>query len=702
MSEADLRKQLAARLAETIKDSTTLPLLQFLCNGALHVDWRLPAHGIGPFASLAEDVLGLMTSQATGRPAVGIWEQEPDTGDFVRSRTHLDLWRFCADVERIPRKGNRKRVVFLGESVGRGFFFDPFYCPARVLEEQLSSTGVCVEVVDLAQSNSDPWWLSVVAAATPLLEPDAIVVFAGNNWRAGPLANVSAEHFAVDGPLLAADRGFSELLTRQRQRLDTIATQTVMHLSIAAAKARAALVLVIPEVNVGDWSNCPVDTLDVPLMSDDDTRNWVTAYVRASEAMQASAFAKAERLVREAVDRDGGASSASLDLLARAQLHQGNVRDASATLRQSRDLTLGFLDGTRVVPGIFSSVAETIRRVGAQAGATVVDLPQVFGDYYRGEMPGRRQFLDYCHLTSEGIRVAMAATAKSLAPLLGIETIELADLVTSAPSPSAEQEGWAHLLAGIHNAHWGQGIETCSHHFRRAIECYPPLEESAIPCVYDAFRHAAPSILLSSFDELARNKIAAVYLIGYGLHYRRFGLVREYGLLASLVAALPSLENTCPDPDLSLGHVSEIDLLRPHWSALTDGNRWYQRGFTAAYEFESIFPFVCAESQTLSLALTCRVPGAREAGEVVVELNGTAIGRILTHGDWHSGHCTADARIVKQGLNSLTLRWPNVSRFDMRNQLRHDFETGRKLDTRTHFGHFHELRISLSSMGGGT
>jgi hypothetical protein len=335
--------------------------------------------------------------------------------------------------------------------------------------------------------------------------------------------------------------------------------------------------------------------------------------------------------------------------------------------------------------------------VGSDAGATVVDLPQVFRDYYREELPGRRQFLDYCHLSAEGIRVAMSAAAESLAPLLGIKTKRMAALVESAPPPSAEQEGWAHLLAGVHNAHWGQGIEVCSHHFKRAIECCRSLEDSGIRCVYDTFRHASPPILLSSFDELTRNPIAAVYLIGYGLHYRSFGLVREHELLASLASASPSLERVCPDPDFSLGHAPEIDLLQPHWSALTDGNRWYRRAFTAAYEFESVFPFVSAESQSLSIALTCRVPGAREAGAVVVELNGTPLGSVATDGEWNSGRLTADARLVRQGVNTLAVRWPNVSRSDLRDRLRHDFETGRSIDVRTHFGHLHELRVSLTS-----
>lgn len=695
MGEERFRKELAERLAGKLKDSTLLPLLQFLSHGAAHQDWGSATRGLGPFASLAEDTLGSMTSQSTGRRSVGIWEEEAGTGDFIRSRTHIDLWRFCADVDRIPRKGARKRVVLLGESVARGFFFDPLYSPACVLQELLSCEGDPVEVIDLAQSNCDPWWLTVVMFNVSFLEPDAIVVFAGNNWRGEPLANLSAEHYSVDGPLITTDGGFAELLKRQRQRLEKLASQTFAQLSLAAGEAGAPLVFIIPELNLADWTNCPVGTLDLPLMSDHDTRRWVAAYGCAANALQAGSPAEAEHFIREVVKRDGGASSACLDLLARAQLSQRKVGDAWTTLRRSRDLTLCFLDGTRPVPGIFPGVADTIRRMGREVGAAIVDLPQIFSEYSHGEIPGRRLFLDYCHLSSEGIRVAMAAAARTLNQLLFSRERELADLVDQAPSPAAEQEAWAHLLAGIHNAHWGQNIDICSYHFSCAAGQQPALEESVIPRVYDTFRRGVPPTLLSSFNELVQNKMAAVYLLGYGSGFRSFGLVSEHRLLMSLLFAFPFLENVSPDPDFSLGHIPEIDLMAAHWSELTDGNRWFQRGFAAAYHPETTFPFVCDTPRPLSLGLTFRIPGSRETGNLSVELNGTPIATVDVHGNWHSVRLTTDASIVKHGVNLLTLRWPNIARTDLRPQLRSDFDTGRQLDARTHFGHIQDLRISV-------
>lgn len=692
MGEQITRKELATRLAEAIKDRTTLPLLQLLCDARAEDVGEVADIWTGPFSSLRDDTLGFAGGEGgSGSRAVGIWEEDPATGEFIRSRRHIDLWRFCANVDRIPKKGNRKRVAFLGESVARGFFFSPQYGPAQVLEKQLAAVGPSVEVVDLAQSNCGPWWLLEMTRAAAALQPDAIVVFAGNNWRAGSLTGASADAFVRDGGLLGEDGGLSALMARQQRRVAEIAEHTVRELAKAADEMGVPLILVLPEINVADWLSCPIGTLDVPLMSELDTVAWVDVFSEARDAAEAGDYLKAEQFVLEAIDLDGGTCSASLELLARVQSKQGKAREATAAVRRSRDI----VDETRVLPGIFTVVAEVIRTVGREVGALVVDLPDVYRQHFANSAPGRGQFLDYCHLNAEGIRVAMAATARAVVQTLFHNDTDLKRLVAAGPSPTREQEGWAHLLAGIHNAHWGQGTEICSFHFKRAASCYPPIGEISIPLVYDAFRHGVPPLLLSSFGELVKNQIASTYLMGYGLIGR--GLIREHELLKSIVTASPSLGNISSDPDFVLGEVGEIDLLDAHWLPLMDGNRWYRRAFKAAYELESTFPFVCARQQKLMLSVVCRIPAARQSGNVIVELNGARVGRVSVQDLWCAEDLVLERARVKQGLNSLRLIWPNVPRHDLRQRLKARFETGQQLDTRTHFGHLHELRISLAS-----
>lgn len=110
----------------------------------------------------------------------------------------------------------------------------------------------------------------------------------------------------------------------------------------------------------------------------------------------------------------------------------------------------------------------------------------------------------------------------------------------------------------------------------------------------------------------------------------------------------------------------------------------------------STYPFVCERSSTLLLTLTCRIPGALETGELSVKINEKQAASLPIDSEWRTTRFTADASLVNEGLNRLTLGWPLGSRSDLRPQLRHDFDTGRQLDVRTHFGQLHTLQLAMA------
>ncbi|MBN3821205.1 hypothetical protein G3N57_33875 [Paraburkholderia sp. Se-20369] len=306
--------------------------------------------------------------------------------------------------------------------------------------------------------------------------------------------------------------------------------------------------------------------------------------------------------------------------------------------------------------------------------------------------PGRRLFLDYCHHTAEGIRLATSAVAQTLLPVLFERDAAFDALLDAAPSPEREQEGWAHLIAGIHNAHWGQEAELCSHHFREAGQAAPEIARDAIHQVYDAYRGRTTPSLRPEFDQLSTNPIAETYLVGFGVLTR--SVFREAPLLAALADAFPALGERSPDPDYTLGELAELDLLEPHWSDLKDRNRWYRRAYSAAYASTSPFTFVAAAPRALSIALTCRIPGAHHADRVALALNGHAVGAAEVGDDWTSLRFEVPAHAVVQGVNHLSIYWPNVPREDRRAQLRSDFEAGARIDIRTHFAHLHHLTLA--------
>ena len=90
------------------------------------------------------DVLGVFDEYQATRPSgetgsVGIWEPVSREGAvyYERSLRRSSEWWSWANVKRIMPKGEKKRVLFVGESAARGFFYDPAYTPAQVLEHML-------------------------------------------------------------------------------------------------------------------------------------------------------------------------------------------------------------------------------------------------------------------------------------------------------------------------------------------------------------------------------------------------------------------------------------------------------------------------------------------------------------------------------------------------------------------------------------
>ena len=117
---------------------------------------------------------------------VGIWEPRFINGQvaYERSERFQHEWIHWADVSHITPKGKKKRIVFIGESVARGYFYDPLFTPTLVLQTMLQLCNVPqgVEVIDLARNNL--WFkndLLLLIDSARMLEPDVFVIFSGNN-----------------------------------------------------------------------------------------------------------------------------------------------------------------------------------------------------------------------------------------------------------------------------------------------------------------------------------------------------------------------------------------------------------------------------------------------------------------------------------------------------------------------------------------
>ena len=99
--------------------------------------------------------------------------------------------------------------MLFGESAAAGYLYAPHLTPARVLESQLENLGGegAFEVIDLARVNECLGPLVDTVSSSLQINPDLLVIFAGNNWNLLETPEVSPY-----APSVTARQGYATAL----------------------------------------------------------------------------------------------------------------------------------------------------------------------------------------------------------------------------------------------------------------------------------------------------------------------------------------------------------------------------------------------------------------------------------------------------------------------------------------------------------
>jgi hypothetical protein len=564
------------------------------------------------------------------------------------------------------------RVAFFGESVAAGYLYAPHLTPARVLEDQLRAAigRDDFEVIDLARTNETLPTLAATVRASVQIQPDLLVLFVGNNWNLLETPEVSPY-----APSIRARQRFAEALRDglegplrlAEEELRRTAEGTFELIALIAGAIGIPVVVVMPEVNLADWeTRQPVVSLPKKGVADWH-RLYGEAVDRLAQGDAKGALGLAERMQR----LDGGRCSSSWRLLARARLALGDATSPDsaraaclAEVDSARYPTLAFLSAPQATTQARELLREACRRYRRQ-GFACVDLREVFAEHTGSNLPGRRLFLDYCHLTREGIQVAMAAVTAEVLRLSGMTETEedWRSLLARLPEPpiTPEAEATARLGAAVHSAHRllsvGPKQEILEHWCRAALEASPGVE-SAMLDLLEARCAPGPAVLTAA----QQRNLASPYrlLLQHGWRWDHLDVDLIEVLLRILKRPVP--------PMLVENHgvrAEGIDLANPfyHWEPL---ERFYpevmdledlpKRGTYRSPWPESSFCLIVGDRRKVELELIARLA---DAGDVEPVVNGTALQPFYVDSDWTRNVFDAPAPLLHPGLNRLTLRWPS-------------------------------------------
>ncbi len=605
---------------------------------------------------------------------IGIWIPDSDDNNpgYIKNPDvdviEAGMW---ADCQYIPPKSSKKRVVFIGESVARGFFLEPHYTPASVLETILNSSiknnNGCdeFEVIDLARADLGIKDLQYLMEDSLKLEPDCLVLFAGNNWLAyNDLLQKKAAEFAgiisKSGSIIEYRERLKDWVKEQIQSL----LQCCLEIT---EKRNIRIFFVLPEFNLVDYKN---DTRhSVPYLKPQDTNRWLKVFGDAKDALQRNDEDEIEAQLLEMTAIDKGSSSIAPSLLAQFYCEQGNADKSEHYYKEARDAELWHWLNT---PRCYGFIQDHLRNESSKFNIQLIDLPVIFKNYLNNELPDRRLFFDYCHLTALGIKVSMSSTARQLLSELCDAECCVESLIDEAFDPPSEVLTRAHLLAANHNASWGQPGAIVRHHCGVAAgsneTTYHNLNQwtkiAGIPI---------PPIMTSAYQKTWDNGDKyVIYRLGTlgPFSYRHLVDNIEFYETKDKHSLSPIKRIRSAHHDAAK---KKIDLLQPY-SAIRS---WEQSeafcldklGYFRSYSLQNEFLFFCSLKKSIHFEITLRLPYAEQMeAPLRILINDAEFIELDVSKYWKRFVFDIEEGIKQEALNSLKIIWP-ITELNTQNEL---------------------------------
>jgi len=610
---------------------------------------------------------------------IGIWKPEVKNGNVSFVRMQPAAWNerelgFWADVERINPKAARTRVVLFGESVARGLFIDPHFNCAIALESYLNSQkeNKEIEVIDLAQSGQRLKRLKEMLVPALALEPDAYVIFAGNNWHlyefVSPGDILRIESMLRETASMKPIYAYVEAIFRER------ISDFVKYLGRFSSENRVPIVFIIPEFNLLDWR---VNSgWRNPLATDDLIKQSLYLRTLAEKELAEGNLHLAAALAEEMVQLTEETNPYGFEILSRCNIRQGQVGEARRFKQKALDTDL--LAASAPAPMCYSITREVLRQESAQHGVVLVDLPQRFEQHFPHELPGRRFFYDSVHMTVEGICLAMALAAEKLLPLLGCREQSWLELNRRDFAVDRQALAQSHVAAAYLNNAGRQDYEIIHFHCSEALRHAPEIADLMRLCI-NALVRKTNLKYVNEIERIVLKNGTSKYSFPNWTRTDQIGpYVSSKTLLAEglCIPLIRSMTDALSEIDTSIKRIvddmlkeehgvcsCERDLLQPAYTDVTYNDKefcWNLRSLCyKAYSSQSCFHLVCECPCSVKMIMTCRVQNANAVIEPVrVLVNGVVCHNFLATEDWTTSTWVVPAELMHDALNSIIVRWP--------------------------------------------
>jgi hypothetical protein len=602
--------------------------------------------------------------------------------EFVReNKWDKYLWLEERDILKPDKKEGTYRVCLVGESVAAGMFFSPNISPAKVLnsilDQTISDTINYVEVIDFSRNAMRIELLVDVVDAASQLNPDVIVVFAGNNFcRDHTIGRADQSNISKTLIDIATQQGPIGLVKHFTDEL-ALATHAAIDVLVANAVRNASEILWLIPTTRTSWQRLS----PVPWLGNGKTKQWHDLLKESLRALKSKHYSKVLELAQTMEELDQRTSPTSQRLLATAHFGLGQAGEAAKHCQQEVDVDCALERNSFLSPGIQSNVKTIIEERAKRDGFKCINLQTVFTEYSNAATDPIDLFVDYCHLSIEGMHVAMSSVAAEISTDFSNWNEVIKNIKPLTVDPKYIARGL--FEATIYTSHMQHSLDENSSKsnlrqcFRHALSLWEGLEQTMTQ--YVRMRHGA---VVTEVSQDAHQIVASANsLLDYGILQWIHGVDTQ-----TIEAICGALDDEGCDGKTLLTYYQEydkrklkegVDITNPRYLKYfgRDGEvDWDpERGtyrtqpYLRAYWPQLPLVFVADKNTHLDCCLISRLPvdgGKERQGSIKITVNGRFITELAVTHFWSRGHFRIEANFLSEGFNDIEIQWPDLPKDD--------------------------------------
>lgn len=604
-----------------------------------------------------------------GERNIGIWHKEAENSEFyTKNKRYENEYNYWCRNKKIPDGKKGKRIILIGESVARGFLYDPHFTPAKYLEYLLNyyTEEKNYEIIDLARLGMTIEIMIRTIKQCLKLKPDLIILFAGNNFRESIFLSEKDKEEYISS--IKHNNQINQINKIIEKKMEGFIAELFLTIKNVNEKNNIPFLYIIPEFNLKDWESNNYEKEQYLIT--DNPAEWNTLFKHAEMAFESKDFKTAKEKYLKLIDINPVYTYA-YEKIAQIYELEHERKKARSWYQNARDSR--YLNWSRASV-CTSTIRDKIIKYANKCNCITLDLQEKFHELMPESIPGKNLFLDNCHMSSKGIMISMQLAADNIARMLENKPINSA-VFSDDNGPDHNIEANARFCAAIYNAHIGaQSFNSLYEDIKQAYKYNPQISQLMIKYLNLASKKI-PWVLNRDYEELLSEHFTIMAqmdecrILDIPLCNAMLKVLKEdAGIDIISQINYMRIENFGP-------HNGKINMLEPYFRensyVKSVGETFYEHN-TEQHLFVrftgpiSIFHLISNQTYSLSASIVMRIIKKNQTVKIFV--NDNYITDCCVADCWTRHEFIINKEYLRDdGLNQLAIYWPEIDQANRNN-----------------------------------